>query len=210
MAPVTVSEVSEAYGARAAEYIERFGEIDAAAEADRNAVLAWARGLDGPIVDVGCGPGQWTRFLSEHGHDVEGVDPTPEFVAAARARHPGIRFQVGRAERLDARAGSLGGILAWYSLIHTEPERIDVALLEFARCLRSGGGLAIGFFEGPELAPFDHAVTTAHYWPLDRLSARVEACGFTVTGAERRTDPGVRTQGCITAVRSIVPPNRMP
>lgn len=202
MATVTVSEVSRAYGARSAEYIELFGEIDAAAEADRNAVLAWARGITGPIIDVGCGPGQWTHFLREHELDVEGVDPTPEFVVAAQRRYPGIRFRIGRAERLDVDAESLGGILAWYSLIHTDPELIDSALTGFARCVRPGGGLALGFFEGgPELTPFDHAVTTAYAWPLERLSARVEACGFTVTGADRRTDPGVRTHGFITAAR---------
>ncbi len=154
MATVTVSEVSRAYGARSAEYIELFGEIDAAAEADRNAVLAWARGITGPIIDVGCGPGQWTHFLREHELDVEGVDPTPEFVVAAQRRYPGIRFRIGRAERLDVDAESLGGILAWYSLIHTDPELIDSALTGFARCVRPGGGLALGFFEGgPELTP---------------------------------------------------------
>ena len=32
------------------------------------------------------------------------------------------------------------------------------------------GGLAIGFFEGPELEPFDHAVRTVHVWPMAPLS----------------------------------------
>jgi ubiquinone/menaquinone biosynthesis C-methylase UbiE len=198
---MTVSKVSDAYGARSAEYIELFGRIDAAAETDRNAVLAWARGLTGPIIDVGCGPGQWTHFLSEHELPIEGIDPTVEFVAAAQRRYPGIRFRIGQAEHLDSDDESVGGILAWYSLIHTDPELIDSALTEFARCLRTGGGLALGFFEGPELSAFDHAVTTAYFWPLELLSARVESCGFTVTGTERRTDPGMRTHGFITAAR---------
>ncbi|MFT2815724.1 class I SAM-dependent methyltransferase [Leifsonia sp. A12D58] len=198
---MTVSRVSDAYGARSAEYIELFGRIDAAVETDRNAVLTWARGLTGPIIDVGCGPGQWTHFLSEHDLEIEGIDPTPEFVAAAQCRYPDIRFRIGQAEHLDIDDQSLGGILSWYSLIHTDPELIDSALTEFARCLRSGGSLALGFFEGPELIQFDHAVTTAYYWPLELLSARVEACGLTITGTDRRTDPGVRTHGFITAAR---------
>ncbi len=193
----------DAYGARSAEYIELFGGIDAAAEADRTAVLAWARGLAGPVVDVGCGPGQWTNFLSEHDLEIEGIDPTPEFVGAAQRRHPGVRFRIGQAEHLDVDDDdeSLGGILAWYSLIHIDPALINSALTEFARGLRPGGGLALGFFEGPELASFDHAVTTAYYWPLELLSARIEACGFTVTGADRRTAPHARTHGFITAIR---------
>lgn len=198
---MTVSKVIDAYGERSAEYIELFGTIAAAAEADRTAVLAWARGVTGPIVDVGCGPGQWAHFLSENSLDVEGVDPTPEFVDAAQRRYPGIRFQIGQAEHLDFASESLGGILSWYSLIHTDPALIDSALSEFARCLRSGGSLALGFFEGPDLVPFDHAVTTAYYWPLELLSARVEACGFTITGAQTRSDSGARKHGLITAVR---------
>jgi SAM-dependent methyltransferase len=198
---VTIREVSGAYGARSAEYIGLFGDIDAAAGADRDAVLAWARGITGPVIDVGCGPGQWTHYLSMHGLDVEGIDPTPEFVEAAQRRYSGDRFRIGQAEHLDVEDASLGGILSWYSLIHTDPVGIDVALREFARSLRLRGGLALGFFEGPELLPFDHAVTTAYYWPLDLLSARVEEAGFIVTGEQARTDPGVRRQGLILAER---------
>lgn len=201
MVAMTVSKVINAYGERSAEYIELFGTIGLASEADRTAVLAWARGVTGPIVDVGCGPGQWTRFLSEHDLTIEGVDPTPEFVAAAQRRHPGIRFRIGQAEHLDFTSESLGGILSWYSLIHTDPSLIDSALTEFARCLRSGGRLALGFFEGPELLPFDHAVTTAYYWPLELLAEQVEACGFAVIDTQTRSDPGARKHGFITAVR---------
>lgn len=198
---MTVARVSDAYAARSAEYIELFGDIDAAAEADRNAVLTWARGLTGPVIDVGSGPGQWTHLLAEHGIEIEGIDPTPEFVAAAQRRYPGRHFRIGQAEHLGVHDESLGGILSWYSLIHADPALIDIALTEFARCLRPGGGVALGFFEGPELAPFNHAVTTAFYWPVELLCARIEACGLKVAGTDRRTDPGVRSHGFITAVR---------
>ncbi|WP_226965769.1 class I SAM-dependent methyltransferase [Tessaracoccus defluvii] len=191
--------MSSAYGARAAEYIAAFGDIGTAQEKDRTAVLDWARGLEGHVIDVGCGPGQWTHLLSTHGVEVEGIDPTPKFVAAAQQRHPAIRFRIGEAERLGVDNASLGGILAWYSLIHTDPALIDTALAEFARCLRPGGGLAVGFFEGPDLAPFDHTVTRAYYWPLDLLCGRLATHGFTVTTKTRRRAPGVRPHGFITA-----------
>lgn len=57
-------------------------------------------------------------------------------------------------EQPSVELGGLGGILAWYSLIHTDPDRLDPLLAEFARAVRPGGGLAIGFFEGPALVPF--------------------------------------------------------
>ena len=199
MNPMAEDEVPAAYGARAAEYVELFGSIDAAAEADRDALLAWSKTVTGSVIDVGCGPGQWTAFLAGHGLDIEGIDPTPEFVAAAQQHYPAHRFRLGRAEALDVDDGALGGILSWFSLIHTDPALIDLALAEFARALRPGGALALGFFEGPALEPFPHAVTTAHYWPIMELVARVEEAGFTIADARARTDPGVRRQGIILA-----------
>ncbi|MCE5288914.1 MAG: hypothetical protein LLG14_06680 [Nocardiaceae bacterium] len=92
-------------------------------------------------------------------------------------------------------------MLAWYSLIHTEPEQIGAVFTEFARCIRSGGGLALGFFTGSKLEPFEHAVTTAYYWPLDLLASTVEAAGFVVTHAESRPDRPARTLAAVLATR---------
>lgn len=198
---MSLDRVRSAYGARAAEYVELLGTIGDTAEADRRLVLDWARPLDGAVLDVGCGPGHWTAFLKEAGVDAAGVDPVPEFVESARAKHPDVDYRVGRAEALGVADGSLGGILAWYSLIHAEPDAIDAPLAEFARCIGAGGGLALGFFTGPELAPFDHAVTTAYFWPVDRLAARVEAAGFAVEHSEARVDSGARPHAALIARR---------
>jgi ubiquinone/menaquinone biosynthesis C-methylase UbiE len=198
---VVGAQVAEAYANRSAEYISLFGTIEAAAEFDREYLLAWAHGVDGQIIDVGCGPGQWTSYLSARGLAIEGVDPVLEFVAHARRQHPGVTYRIGRADRLGVESASLGGVLAWFSLIHTSPAQIGEPLTEFARCIRPGGRLAIGFFEGPELVPFDHAVTTAYFWPVDLLASRVEQAGFDVTDVHTRTDPGTRAQGAILAQR---------
>lgn len=198
---MSLARVREAYSARAAEYAALFGAIEAADQRDRTRLLAWARGVDGPIVDVGCGPGQWTSYLAGQGVEIEGIDPVPAFVDEARRRYPGSTYRIGRADRLGVADATLGGVLAWYSLIHTDPDRIGLLLAEFARCVRAGGGLAIGFFEGPELAPFDHAVTTAYVWPLRLLSKQVERAGFAVIDTGTRTDPGVRRHGLIVARR---------
>lgn len=194
--------VRDSYAARADEYVDVLGSIDHAAQQDIDLVTTWARSVKGAVLDVGCGPGQWTHYLSTLGVDVEGVDPVAEFVESAKATYPGQRYRVGRAENLGLQDDSLGGILAWYSLIHTRPEKLKDALTEFARCIRPGGGLALGFFEGIELAPFDHAITTAYFWPTDLLAAEVAAVGFTVNHVETRTDPGSRPLGALLATRS--------
>ncbi len=202
---MSFEQVCAAYGARADDYIEAVGRIDHVATADLTAVTSWARSIDGLILDVGCGPGQWTAHLAGLGLDVAGLDPTPQFVDRARAAHPGLTFWVGRAEQLGVVDSSVGGILAWYSLIHLQPELIGQALTECARVLRPGGGLALGFFTGADLAPFDHAVTTAHFWPVDLLCAEVTAAGFVVTHTESRTDRPGRTHALILALRTDDP-----
>lgn len=198
---MSIDRVCEAYSARADEYIEAVGRIEHAAEQDREYLLAWARGIEGRVVDVGCGPGQWTEYLRREGVEIEGIDPTEAFVEDAKKRYPDGRYRAGRAEDLGVGGESLSGVLAWFSLIHTPPESIDAPLAEFARCLGPGGSLLIGFFDGPAREPFDHAVTTAYYWSLDALAERIERAGFSVTDAQTRTDPGVRPQGVIVARR---------
>lgn len=197
---MTDDPVVEAYGQRAQEYLEAVGKIEHAAAVDRDAVLEWARGIDGFVLDVGCGPGQWTAHLAQHGIDVAGLDPVDEFVAGARIRHPSVSYRVGRAEHLGVAESSLGGILAWYSLIHTPAGDIDAALREFARALRPGGTVLLGFFAGPALESFEHAVAPAYYWPVADLAQRLERAGFVVASTETRQDPGVRAHGAIAAL----------
>lgn len=196
---MTIDQVRDAYSRRAAEYVEVVGRIEHAAEADRAAILAWARSADGPILDVGCGPGQWTNLLHEAGLYVEGIDPVEAFLDDARVRYPAARFRLGRAEELGVPDGSLGGVLAWFSLIHTDPAEIDLPLQALARSLRAGGSLAIGFFDGPPREPFDHAVVTAYFWSVDALTEVVEGVGLTITGTATRHDPPARPQGLLIA-----------
>lgn len=198
---MTADRVTQAYSRRAQDYVDALGSMTATHQADRDLIRAWAEGLGGPVLDVGCGPGQWTAWLHGLGVDVEGVDPVAEFLEDARTRYPEVSFRFGRAEDLDVPAGSLAGILAWYSLIHSTPEVVDAALSEFARALRPGGGLIVGFFEGPELEAFDHTVVSAYFWPIDLLCDRVESAGFEVSGTHTRAAPGARPHGAIIAAR---------
>jgi SAM-dependent methyltransferase len=193
--------VRAAYAARAAEYTGLFGSINSTHPSDRALVREWAGELDGKVIDAGCGPGQWTNFLHSLGTDVEGVDLVPEFIATARETYPDVPFSVGSLEQLTAPDGSLAGILAWYSVIHTPPEDLGVVFTEFARCLKPGGRLLLGFFEADAVEEFPHAVTPAYFWPVEEMSARLERAGFAVVSAHSRTDPGVRPHAAVVAVR---------
>ncbi|WP_167047657.1 class I SAM-dependent methyltransferase [Salinibacterium sp. ZJ454] len=197
---MTDAQVSQAYAARAAEYTAVLGAVDKMHELDRHRIERWAERISGRVIDAGCGPGHWTNFLHQRGLDIEGVDFVPEFIESARTRFPDASFRVSSLRALGVPDGSLNGVLAWYSLIHLDPEELPVVLSELARTLASQGHLLVGFFEGASAEPFEHAITTAYYWSLDQMSHMLQTAGFEVLDVERRQDPGNRPHAAIAAM----------
>lgn len=196
-----VNVVRDAYSSRAAEYVERFASMSSVHPSDRQLVTTWADGIEGAVLDAGCGPGQWTNLLNEVGIPAFGVDLVPEFIEHARAAYPGIPFRTGSLNALDISTGTIGGVLAWYSLIHHEPDTIRTPLLEFSRVLSPGGTLLIGFFDGYVIEKFDHAVVPAYQWPVSDLCDELVAAGLDVVETHARTTTGQRPHGAILARR---------
>lgn len=192
---------STAYDLRADEYIAALGSMDAVHPVDRAILDAWAAGVAGSVLDAGCGPGHWTGHLADLGLDARGVDLAPRFVEHARAAHPGIRFDVGSIDGLEAGEGEFAGILSWFSTIHHTPDAISTPLRELARVTRPGGTLLLGFFVGPAIEPFDHAVVRAYRWPAAELARRVDAAGFDVIETHTRETRGARPVGALRCER---------
>lgn len=199
------ARTQNAYTNRAREYAALLGSMDAAHPADRHLVETWADQVDGAILDAGCGPGHWTAHLARAGRNVKGIDLVPAFIEHARTAYPGVGFDTGSIDSLDAPTGSLGGVLAWYSLIHHDPASIQVPLQELARVLQPNGSLLLGFFVGPSVEAFDHVVTTAYYWPISALTSELEAAGFEVGETHTRTGAGYRPHGAVMVTRKVVP-----
>jgi SAM-dependent methyltransferase len=199
-----VTTTTRAYSARAAEYVELLGSMSSVHPSDRQIVESWAADIQGDVLDAGCGPGHWTSHLNGLGLDARGIDLVPSFIDHARSTYPGIRFDLGSIDDIDADDRSLGGVLAWFSTIHHDPDDIHVPLSEFARVLRPGGRLLLGFFSGPELEPFDHAVTGAYRWPAERLREVLDAAGFEVRETYLREARGQRPVGTIICERRLV------
>jgi ubiquinone/menaquinone biosynthesis C-methylase UbiE len=116
----------------------------------RAALSVFAAQVDGPAVDVGCGPGHFTAHLNELGVDASGVDLSPGMIALARRTHPELRFEVGSMTDLALADASVAGVLVFWSLIHVPDAEVPVALGQFRRVLRRGGRLVIGFHVGDE------------------------------------------------------------
>ena len=199
----TETETGRAYSLRTKEYAELFGSMAAVHPSDRQLVETWADSVTGPILDAGCGPGQWTNHLAQRGVVACGVDVSSTFIDHARARYSGVSFHVGDINALTAKTASFAGVLSWYSLIHHEPSTIQVPLTEFARVICPGGGLLLGYFHGQTIEKFDHAVIGAYKWPAAALSQELGEAGFYVVEAHTRTgaDEKPRSHGAIVARR---------
>jgi SAM-dependent methyltransferase len=201
------ADLAIAYDSRADEYIEKLGSVEQMAAQDRATIESWRDGIADRILDAGSGPGHWSDVLSVGGRrDVVGVDASARFAASARQRFPHVDFLVADLAALPIASGSVGGILAWFSIIHTAPASVPTILREFARVLIPGRSLLLGFFDGDAGAPFDHAVTTAYYWSAEALGELLAQHGFVVERAAARQDPGVRRQGDLIATLSPRPP----
>ena len=94
------------------------------------------------VVDLGCGPGNSTEVLAQRfpGAAVSAVDSSPDMVAAARQRLPGVRIELGTVEAWDE-PGPFDAILA-NAVLHWVPDH-PALLPRLAGKLAPGGSLAV-------------------------------------------------------------------
>jgi SAM-dependent methyltransferase len=197
------------YDAVAETYATLFGDELAGKPLDRALLAAFAETVSGPVADLGCGPGHITAHLNGLGCAAFGVDLSPEMVAVARRSYPALPFSVGDMTALDITTGSLGGIVAFYSVIHLPPHRLPVALAEFARVLAPGGQALLAFQTGTgeRLHQTDwhgHEVSLDHYRrDPDDVAAQLVAAGLHVTARLLRDpEPTESAQRCYLLARS--------
>ena len=95
----------------------------------------------GVALDAACGTGRFAEFLARRGHQVIGVDSSPDMLARARQRVPEAEFHVAGLDRLPLPDDCVDVIVCALALEHVAS--LDPVLAEFARVLRPGGDLVI-------------------------------------------------------------------
>ncbi|BAW10701.1 class I SAM-dependent DNA methyltransferase [Nocardia seriolae] len=177
---------------------------------DRGMLDAFAHSVresgTGPVAEIGCGPGRIAAHLAANGLEMSGIDLSPEMIRLARAAHPDIPFEVGSMDRLPFGDAALAGIVAWYSIIHTPPQRLPAVLTEFARVLLPGGHALFGFQATDEptgTRDYAHRVAPAYRWAPDTFAEVLADNGFRATTKFwREARPDERTpQGTVFAIR---------
>lgn len=162
--PDFLAMTREGYDRAAARYVERFQHHLDERPLDRAMIGAFAEMVAQTatprVLDVGCGTGVATAALAAAGLDVTGIDLSPNMIPQARQRYPGLEFRVGSMLDLDVADGSVGGLCAWYSIIHVPDTHLPRVFAEFRRVLAPGGVVLLAFQVGDEplvLTDFDGA-----------------------------------------------------
>ncbi len=95
----------------------------------------------GRALDAACGTGRHARHLTEIGHDVVGIDLTPEMLSRARDAVPEAVFLEADLVDIPADDGRFDLVVCGLALAHIAD--LDRATRELARVLRRGGHLVI-------------------------------------------------------------------
>jgi O-antigen chain-terminating methyltransferase len=140
------------------------------------------RDCPGPVVDLGCGRGEFLDLLSEAGIPAYGIDRHPDMIA--RCSEKGLDARRGDAlDHLDGvEKGSLGGIFSAQMIEHLEmsdvPRFFDLA----AMALAPRGRLVVETLNPQSLYVFAAAfyVDLGHLRPLHPVTLKflAEKSGF--------------------------------
>jgi O-antigen chain-terminating methyltransferase len=136
-----------------------------------------------PVLDLGCGRGEWLALLGDEGVPARGVDSNRVMVSECRQR--GLHATLGKGlEYLRGLPdGSLSAVTGFHIIEHLEFETLIKLLDESMRALRPGGLL---IFETPNpqnllVASYSFYFDPTHRHPLPSPLVKflAEARGFT-------------------------------
>lgn len=145
------------------------------------------------VADLGCGPGQVAGYLRDRGVNAFGLDLSFEMLLEARRLNPDIVFVEADMLALPFASNQLGGVTAFYSIIHLDRDLLIDAFSELIRVLRNDGFALIAFHSGSDVVHtvelWGHQVDLdATFFTTEEVTRQLRELGFKIESAEER-DP---------------------
>ncbi|MFN2632594.1 MAG: class I SAM-dependent methyltransferase [Thermoanaerobaculia bacterium] len=160
---------------------ERFRGSPEEISRKQRSYLPFLEGAPGPVLDVGCGRGEFLGLLREAGLSASGVEVNP--IAAAECRALGLDVEEGDGLSFLASrpAASLGAVVALQVVEHWTPEAIFAFLREARRALAPGGLLVAETINTDSLSAWKaFFLDPSHVRPVppEALRFLAQAAGF--------------------------------
>lgn len=143
--------VIECYDKTAYKYSEKFSSEFEWKHFDALILKAFSQQnkVKGRLIDLGCGPGQTTKFLFNIGFtNILGTDLSTEMVKVASNQKPNVKFEVADMLQLNYASGSFGSAVAFYAIVHFDYNQVIIAFQEINRILIDGGEFLFSFHIG--------------------------------------------------------------
>ncbi len=158
-------------------------------------------GDDRPVLDLGCGRGEWLQLLADNGIRALGVDCNPSMVE--QCREAGLQAEVADAlvYLRQQPQGSLAAITAFHVIEHV-PLGVLIELIDLALRVLRPGGLVLLETPNPEnliVGACNFYTDPTHRNPLPPalMAFMLESRGFVNVQIDRRhpADPDLLLQG---------------
>ena len=131
--------VKEDYNAIANTYAKCYSEIDYC----KSYIDEFITKLSGKkILDVGCGAGQITDYLTQKGLETTGIDFSKELLKIAEQNFPNSKFILADICEYEQKE-KVDGIITKDVLFHLSDEDLFAVLKKFKRLLKQSGNLCI-------------------------------------------------------------------
>ena len=146
----------------------------------------------GKLIDLGCGPGQTTKYLVDCGvTNITGADISPSMIDVAKSNNPDIHFETADILKLKYSNAAFGSAVAFYAIVHFDYGQLQTAFEEIKRVLAGGGEFLFSFHVGDNIVHLDslldHEVNIDfHFFETDKVLSLLTEAGFAIVDAIER------------------------
>ena len=196
------NKVENQYDSIAKEWAEAFAGEHEKKPKDKEILHRFSREIGDarPVWDLGCGPGNTTKYLKDLGIEISGLDMSEKMLEQARRIHPEIHFRKGNIFQLTFENNSIAAVVAFYTIIHFTEGQVGIALREVFRVLQPRGILLFTYHAGDKTIHFDEFLgrkvdLDVIFFTTDFIFRCLKESGFEkIEIIEREPYPGVEYQ----------------
>lgn len=142
-------ETFETWNKMASLYQEKFMDLDIFNES-YDSFLDSLSGEQKKVLEIGCGPGNITRYLLKKRPDLEifGIDIAPSMIELASKNNPQARFEVMDGREIGQLKEKFDGIVGGFCLPYFSSEEAEKLIIDAVSLLNERGVIYLSFVDG--------------------------------------------------------------